>query len=130
MGLGEYVCIRPPLSRHEVAHPQATGLILSCRPEDRNHKLGVCQGCPKHRLVEGRLKDGRNVSEHVAEYTSKFVKSIMDLCVPDLPELNTRQIDLAALFLHSPIAKSSPLNRLQPTTRRVNQKRASKSNKL
>eukprot|EP00435_Cladocopium_sp_Y103_P052219 s999_g16.t1 len=75
---------------------KATGLILSCRPEDRNRKLHVCPGCPKHRLVEGRLKDGRNVSEFVAEYTKQLVRSIMDLCVPEMHDPVTHHVDLAA----------------------------------
>ena len=92
MGLGGWTCVHTASVVLTPSCPSAKQPVSSCHVV----LLGVCQGCPKHRLVEGRLKDGRNVSEHVAEYTSKFVKSIMDLCVPDLPELNTHQIDLAA----------------------------------
>jgi hypothetical protein len=62
---------------------KATGLMLSRRPEDRGMKLHTCPGCPEHRVVEGKLLDGRNVSEFVAQYTTKFVQEMMDLCVGD-----------------------------------------------
>lgn len=62
---------------------KATGLMLSRRPEDRGMKLHTCSGCPEHRVVEGKLLDGRNVSEFVAQYTTKFVQEMMDLCVGD-----------------------------------------------
>ena len=75
---------------------KATGLMLSCRPEDRNHVLQRCPGCAEHRLVAGKLRNGQNVSEYVASYTSQFVNSIMDMCLPEHPSLPTHQVDLAA----------------------------------
>ena len=40
---------------------KATGLMLSCRPEDRNHVLQRCPGCAEHRWVAGKLRNGQNV---------------------------------------------------------------------
>ena len=62
---------------------KATGLMLSRRPEDRGMILHTCPGCTKHHMVEGKLTDGRNVSDFVAQYTEKFVQAIMDLCLGD-----------------------------------------------
>ena len=77
--------------------PFAKPLVSSCHVALKIGTIGwVFVQVVQSRLVEGRLTDGRNVSEFVAEYTSKFVKSIMGLCVPDMPETNTHQIDLAA----------------------------------
>lgn len=52
---------------------KATGLMMSRRPEDHGETIRTCPGCPKHRRVEGKLKDGTNVSEYVSEYTPAFV---------------------------------------------------------
>ena len=62
---------------------KATGLMLSCKPEDRHVALRTCEGCPKHRPVEGKLKGGRSVSEYVAEYTPEFVQSMLDLMLTE-----------------------------------------------
>lgn len=75
---------------------KSTGLMLSFRPEDRGHALKTCSGCHSHRPVEGKLKDGRNGSEYVAEYTETFVKTISDLVIKQPQKHEVHWIDLTA----------------------------------
>lgn len=73
---------------------KATGLMMSRRPEDHGETLHTCPGCHNHRRVEGKLKNGMNVSEYVAEYTPEFVDHMLDVCIPKSSTINAHWVDL------------------------------------
>ena len=56
---------------------KATGILSSIKESTHFHQ---CQGCEKHRLVEGKLNSGQNVSDFAAEYTPSFVKAMLKAC--------------------------------------------------
>eukprot|EP00435_Cladocopium_sp_Y103_P019462 s1915_g4.t1 len=60
---------------------KATGIMNSnTQPE----KFRKCMGCQQHRPIEGKLKDGQNVSAFCAKYTQEFVKSMLHVMLPDI----------------------------------------------
>eukprot|EP00435_Cladocopium_sp_Y103_P057558 s34_g19.t2 len=60
---------------------KGTGIMSSC-PAERNHLFLKCPGCPRHRTIEGKLKNGMNVSAFCAEYTKTFVSKMLETCLP------------------------------------------------
>eukprot|EP00435_Cladocopium_sp_Y103_P057771 s2526_g20.t1 len=75
---------------------KATGIMSSC-PADRSHLFLKCPGCPRHRTIQGKLKDGTNVSSFCAEYTRSFVSKMLETCLPiQVQELKTNRVSLGA----------------------------------
>eukprot|EP00435_Cladocopium_sp_Y103_P053201 s487_g17.t1 len=62
--------------------------------------LKTCPGCKCHRPIEGKLSNGQNVSTFCAEYTNKFVSSMMGMCQPFVKAVTERQSGILLSEMH------------------------------
>ena len=78
---------------------KATGLLCSVSEPNRTAAFKTCPGCPKHRPIEGKLGNGQNVSTFCAEYTPKFVKTMLRMrqtpCSQSAHDVHVAEAELA-----------------------------------